>query len=68
MIQNTPIKKYKVDGHEIIVKREDLACLPPGPPFAKVRGLYPVLQKLKEKGVKIFGYMDTSISMAGWGF
>lgn len=67
MIQNTPIKKYKIGKQEIFVKREDLACLPPGPPFAKVRGLYPVLQKLKANGIKTFGYMDTSISMAGWG-
>ncbi len=67
MIQSTPIQTFKVDKHEILVKREDLACLLPGPPFAKVRGLYPVLQKLKTEGIKTFGYMDTSISMAGWG-
>lgn len=67
MIQNTTIEKYKIGLQEIFVKREDLACSAPGPPFAKVRGLYPVLKKLKAQGITHFGYMDTSISMAGWG-
>lgn len=67
MIQNTPIEKYQVKERDIYVKREDLACLPPGPPFAKVRGLLPVLEELKADGIKTIGYMDTSISMAGWG-
>ena len=67
MIQSTPIQEYKIGASKIFVKREDLACLPPGPPFAKVRGLYPVLQKLKKEGITTFGYMETSISMAGWG-
>lgn len=64
MIQNnTPIEKY--DG--VFVKREDLACLSPGPPFAKVRGLYKHMLSLKERGVQTVGYTETSISMAGWG-
>jgi 1-aminocyclopropane-1-carboxylate deaminase/D-cysteine desulfhydrase-like pyridoxal-dependent ACC family enzyme len=64
MIISTPTEKINED---LFVKREDLACPPPGPPFGKVRGLYPVLQKLKRKGVTTVSYMDTSISMAGWG-
>lgn len=64
IIVSTPIEQIT---SELFVKREDLACPPPGPPFGKVRGLYPVLQKLKEKGVEVVSYMDTSISMAGWG-
>jgi len=60
---NTPIEKYG----DIYVKREDLACFPPGPPFAKVRGLYSRLLALKAKGVETIGYTETSISMAGWG-
>ncbi len=64
MIVSTPVQKISED---IFVKREDLACPSPGPPFAKVRGLYPVLQKLQKEGIEIFGYIDTSISMAGWG-
>jgi len=67
MIQDTPIESYKLNRQDILVKREDLACLPPGPPFAKVRGLLPVLKKHQENGIKIFGYMETSVSMAGWG-
>ena len=66
-IQDTPVEPYNIDGKQLFVKREDLACLPPGPPFAKVRGLYPVLIRLKKQGVKTIGYMDTAISMAGWG-
>ncbi len=64
MIISTPIQKI---NKNIFVKREDLACPPPGPPFAKVRGLYPVLQKAKEEGIEIFGYMDTSVSYAAFG-
>lgn len=67
MIQNTPIQEYKIGRSKVFVKREDLACLPPGPPFAKVRGLYPTLQKLKKEGITIVSYIETSISMAGWG-
>ena len=67
MIQDTPIESYKLGRQDILVKREDLACLPPGPPFAKVRGLLPVLKKHQEDRIRIFGYMETSVSMAGWG-
>ena len=67
MIKNTPIRKYKVGKQEILVKREDLACPPPGPPFAKVRGLLPVLKNHQGNGVKVIGYMETTVSMAGWG-
>jgi len=65
--RNTKIEQYQYKGINYFVKREDLACLPPGPPFAKVRGLYPYLKKLKQRGINIIGYMDTAISMAGWG-
>ncbi len=63
LLQDTPVEKY--DGY--FVKREDLACLPPGPPFAKVRGLWKGLQKMKARGVREVGYYETSISMATWG-
>jgi len=60
------------------VKREDMYEPPipltyrhpvdfPPPPFAKTRGLLPYLQKLRERGTRTVAYMDTSISMAGWG-
>ena len=63
----TPIEKYSISDIPYYVKREDLACEAPAPPFAKVRGLYPHLQKMKELNVRRIGYMDTAISMGGWG-
>lgn len=64
LIVSTPIEQI---NENFFVKREDLACPFPGPPFGKVRGLYPVLQKLKQEGIETVSYTDTSISMAGWG-
>ena len=64
---NTPIELYANNGTPYFVKREDLSCKKPGPPFAKVRGLYPVLFALKKKGIISVAYVDTAISMAGWG-
>ena len=52
---------------KLFAKREDLAFPPPNPPFAKIRGLYPRLVELQQKGVTTVGYMETTISMAGWG-
>ena len=59
----TPTENYL----EYYVKREDLACNWPGPPFAKVRGLYKGLQEIKSRGIETVGYFETSISMATWG-
>jgi 1-aminocyclopropane-1-carboxylate deaminase/D-cysteine desulfhydrase-like pyridoxal-dependent ACC family enzyme len=58
---HTPIDQISED---IWVKREDLSCLPPGPPFAKIRGLEAFLKKNTDK---VIGYVETQISMAGWG-
>jgi len=66
-LSDTPVEEYLIENRKVFVKREDQACFPPGPPFAKVRGLFPVLERLKKEGIKNVGYMDTSISMAGWG-
>ena len=66
-LTRTPIEKYEVSGKIIKVKRED-SCVPsPGPPFSKVRGLLPHMKALKDKGVTTVGYVESSISMAGWG-
>ncbi len=62
-LQDTPTEKY----NGFYVKREDLACLPPGPPFAKVRGLYYGLKEMKSRGIDTVGYYETSVSMATWG-
>jgi 1-aminocyclopropane-1-carboxylate deaminase/D-cysteine desulfhydrase-like pyridoxal-dependent ACC family enzyme len=61
--ENTPVEQYGT----IWVKREDLACNPPGPPFSKIRGLEAKLFALLKEGIKIVGYCDTSVSMAAWG-
>jgi 1-aminocyclopropane-1-carboxylate deaminase/D-cysteine desulfhydrase-like pyridoxal-dependent ACC family enzyme len=61
---NTPIELIEKG---IYVKREDLTCPHPGPPFAKIRGLYRTLPDLDKQKVPAVGYMDTTISQAGWG-
>ncbi len=66
LTRSTPIELYKIKNNEIYVKREDLATIPPGPPFAKSRGLEPKLLSLKVTGVNTVGYCDTSISMGGF--
>ncbi len=63
MINDTPIEEYQ----GIHVKREDL-CAPVGaPPFSKIRGVVDHLKHLKRAGWKGVAYVETSISMAGWG-
>lgn len=64
---NTPVDLYVLKGIPVNVKREDLSCPPPGPPFSKVRGIVDHFKKLKKAGVQEVGYTETSISMAGWG-
>ena len=66
--KNTPIETYDVRGRTVYVKREDLCTESPGPPFSKCRGLYAKLKKMqRDEGVKVVGYVETPISMAGWG-
>ena len=60
---DTPIEKYQ----GVFVKREDLCAPPDAPPFSKIRGLMKHLEQLKEEGVEGVAYVETSISMAGWG-
>jgi threonine dehydratase len=64
---NTPIEKHHFKGVPVYVKREDLASKPPGPAFSKVRGLLPVLERMKSNGIKRVAYTESAISMAGWG-
>lgn len=64
---DTPLECYLVGPRKVWVKREDLACPPPGPPFSKVRGLVDHMSGLKDRGVTTVGYTETSVSMAGWG-
>ena len=68
IVDYTPVHVYKVDHRFVWVKREDLCTQPPGPPFSKCRGLYVHMKNLRDKkGIKIVGYVETPISMAGWG-
>ena len=62
-LRDTPIEKYE----DVYVKREDL-CSPEGaPPFSKIRGLVKHLEKAKQQGYTGAAYVETSVSMAGWG-
>lgn len=67
LVHGTPIECHEVKGQLVYVKREDLAAPYPGPPFSKVRGLMPVLERMKKEGKVAAGYTETSVSMAGWG-
>lgn len=58
---NTPIENY-VEEYGLWVKREDLACPPPGPPFSKTRGVY---AHVKSRPEQVIGVLDTFHSQAG---
>lgn len=57
---NTPFERYS--EYNLWVKREDLSCPPPGPPFSKTRGVFAHLQSRPEQ---IIGVLDTFHSQAG---
>lgn len=63
----TMMEKYGIDGVDVFVKREDLCVSSDGPPFSKVRGLHRHMLYLKESGITTVGYVETAVSMAGWG-
>lgn len=67
IVNNTPVQRFLVSGREVWVKREDLCTESPGPPFSKCRGLYAHLKRLYKSGIRVVGYVETPISMAGWG-
>lgn len=58
---NTPLEDYR-DRYGLMVKREDLSCPPPGPPFSKARGVYAHVKKRPEQ---VIGVLDTVHSQAG---
>lgn len=58
---NTPIVDY-VKEFGFCVKREDLSCPPPGPPFSKTRGVY---SRVASRPEKLIGVLDTYHSQAG---
>lgn len=60
----TPLEDH-LQGLGLLVKREDLSCPPPGPPFSKTRGVLGHVAARHAKGVKVFGALDTFHSQAG---
>lgn len=66
IISDTPVESYMVKGRLVYVKREDLCC-PDGPPFSKMRGVLVELTRMRDNGVNVVAYVETAISMAGWG-
>jgi 1-aminocyclopropane-1-carboxylate deaminase/D-cysteine desulfhydrase-like pyridoxal-dependent ACC family enzyme len=60
LVQNTPVEYFP--EYDLYVKREDLCCPWPGPPFSKTRGVYPHIKKRPEK---LIGVLDTYHSQAG---
>lgn len=59
--EGTPIEDY-TEEYGLYVKREDLACLPPGPPFSKTRGVYARVLSREED---LIGVLDTRHSQGG---
>ena len=62
---NTPVEHYPELG--LFVKREDLACLSPGPQFSKTRGVFAHIERVARENPKVhtFGALDTYHSQAG---
>lgn len=59
--ENTPVQDYTKE-YGLWVKREDLACIKPGPPFSKTRGVY---ARVKSRPEDLIGVLDTVHSQAG---
>lgn len=60
IINNTPVEYFP--QYDLDVKREDLCCPYPGPPFSKTRGVFAHLKKRPEK---LIGVLDTFHSQGG---
>lgn len=61
LIHNTPVEDHRAQ-YGLLVKREDLSCPPPGPPFSKTRGVFAHVQGRPEQTI---GVLDTYHSQAG---
>lgn len=62
-LQPTPVERLTVGNFPLYVKREDLCCPLPGPPFSKMRGVIPHVASRPES---VMGVLDTYHSKAGW--
>jgi hypothetical protein len=60
---NTPVEVYPAGSVQVLVKREDLCCPYPGPPFSKMRGVF---AHVKAREEHVIGVLDTHHSKAGW--
>jgi hypothetical protein len=60
-VEGTPIEDHR-ERFGMWVKREDLCC-PPGPHFAKTRGVFAHIFKRSET---VIGCLDTAHSQGGW--
>ncbi len=60
----TPLEDHLTE-YGLLVKREDLSCPPPGPPFSKMRGVISHMEARYAEGVRLFGVLDTVHSQAG---
>jgi len=58
----TPVEDYR-EQFGLLVKREDLSCPPPGPPFSKTRGVFAHIVARPER---VIGVLDTYHSQGGW--
>jgi len=68
VIINTPLEVYPCGKAHVRVKREDCCVEEGGPPFSKVRGLYQRMLQIQRRGdVAGVAYVETAVSMAGWG-
>lgn len=61
---NTPLEDH-LASFGLLVKREDLSCPAPGPPFSKTRGVFAHVEKKVREGINLFGVLDTYHSQAG---
>lgn len=57
----TPIQDYR-EEYGLWIKREDMSCCSPGPPFSKTRGVYARVKSCPET---LIGVLDTYHSQAG---
>lgn len=63
MLGHTPLQTFEMRGVPVMVKREDLCCSEPGPPFSKMRG---VMAHIARRPEAVIGVLDTYHSKAGW--
>lgn len=64
LAHNTPLEDHRAE-FGLWVKREDLCCPLPGPPFSKTRGVFSHMERKMKEGFTTFGVLDTYHSQGG---